>query len=160
MKGPRALVVDMRFNGGGNLDLGEELFEKLRVAPKLQARNKLFVITGPTTFSAAIYHASQLRGNPGAVFVGEAVGDHLDFWAEGDAHVLPNSLLVLRSSNGYHSYTKNDPPEFRPYYRDLSISSLGPDVPARPTFKQYAEGRDVAMEAILRRLGQPLNDQE
>jgi hypothetical protein len=68
--------------------------------------------------------------------------------------------LVLRSSNGYHSYTKNDPPEFRPYYRDLSISSLGPDVPARPTFKQYAEGRDVAMEAILRRLGQPPNDQE
>jgi len=148
----RALVVDMRFNGGGSLDIGEAFFEKLKSAPQLQGQNKLFVITGPITFSAAIYHASQLRGNPQAVFVGEGVGDHLDFWAEGDGHVLPNSGLLLRSSNGYHSYTRKDPPELRPYYRDLSITTLGPDVPAWPTYKQYAEGRDVPMEAILQRI--------
>jgi len=148
----RALVVDMRFNGGGNLDISEAFFEKLRAAPKLQGKNRLFVITSPITFSAAIFHASQLRGNPHTVFVGEPVGDHLDFWAEGDGHLLPNSRLLLRSSNGYHSYSPKDPPELKPYYRDLNITSLGPDLPARATYKQYAEGRDVAMEAILARI--------
>lgn len=148
----KAMVVDMRFNGGGNLDIGENFIERLASAPKLQENNRLFVITGVNTFSAAIFHASQLRGNPNAVFVGEPVGDRLEFWAEGDAHRLPNSGLILRSSNGYHSYSKLDPPEFKPYFRDLSIETLAPDIPVRAGFKSYAEGRDVAMEAILSRI--------
>ncbi len=148
----KALVVDMRFNGGGNLDIAEKFIERLAATPKLQERNKLFVVTGINTFSAAIFHASQLRGNPNAVFVGEPVGDRLEFWAEGDAHVLPNSRLILRSSNGYHSYSKLDPPEFKPYYRDLAIDSLGPDIYAHPTFREFAAGKDVAMEAILARI--------
>lgn len=151
-KSVRVVVVDMRFNGGGNLDIAESFIEKLRTAPKLQGKNKLFVITGTATFSAAIFHAAQLRGNPNALFVGEPVGDHLEFWAEGDGHTLPNSKLVLRSSNGYHSYSPKDPPELRPYYRDLNVATLGPDIPAQATFKEYAAGRDVALEAILARL--------
>ena len=51
----KALVVDMRFNGGGNLDIGESTMEKLRAHPKLQGKNKLFVITSANTFSAAIF---------------------------------------------------------------------------------------------------------
>lgn len=148
----RGVVVDSRFNGGGNLDIAEGFIEKLRTSPKVQGKNKLFVITSGATFSAAIFHASQLRANADAVFVGEPVGDYLEFWAEGDSHVLPNSRLVLRSSNGYHSYSKKDPPEFRPYYRDLNIATLDPDIPVRATYKQYASGRDVALEAVLARL--------
>ena len=151
-KNVRAVVIDMRFNPGGNLDIGESTIDKIRNHPKVQGKNKLFVITSNNTFSAAIFHASQLRQNPDAVFVGEPVGDRLEFWAEGDGHVLPNSRLMLRSSNGYHSYSKLDPPEFKPYFRDLSIDTLAPNIPVQPTYKDYASGRDVALDAILARL--------
>ncbi len=51
-----------------------------------------------------------------AIFVGESVGDDLDFWAEGGDLVLPNSRLTLRYSNGFHKYSTADYPSLKPYF--------------------------------------------
>ena len=126
--------------------------KSLAANEELNRRDRLFVITGHCTFSAGLYHAAQLKQFTRATFIGEPVGDRLDYWAEGGELVLPNSRAVISYSNGFHRYSGVDYPENQPYYEDLSISSLEPDVSAPMPSKVYFEGRDPALEAITARL--------
>jgi hypothetical protein len=139
-----ALVVDLRFNTGGNLDLATPLMKSLR--EKLSGK-RIFVITGRATFSAGISHAAQWK-QWGAKIVGEPVGDELDMWAEGGNVELPNSKLTVHYSNGFHGYSKRDYPERKPYFLDLDVDTLEPDVRVEPTWKDYVSGRDPAMAWI------------
>jgi hypothetical protein len=140
----KAVVVDLRFNTGGNLNLATDLFKQLR---ERSAAIPKFVITGRATFSAGISHAASWRV-PGVTFVGEPVGDDLDMWAEGGNIILPNSGLAAHFSNGAHSYSTEPCPKDTPCL-DMSAPSLAPDIPARSTWREYIEGRDPAMEAII-----------
>ena len=87
-----------------------------------------------------------------AIFVGEPVGDRLDYWAEGGPIVLPNSGVVIWYSNGFHRYSQIDYPANQPYYEELSIPALVPDIPAPLSSADYLAGRDPALEAIRSRL--------
>jgi hypothetical protein len=146
---PQKLVIDLRFNTGGNLELADPMFRKLAALPLAQERGRLFVITGRATFSAGITHAALLRQLTQAVFVGEPVGDVLDFWAEGGNIVLPNTKLTLHYANGFHTYSPRDYPQFRPYAYDLNVENLAPAIVVEPTIDQYLAGKDPAMTAIL-----------
>lgn len=147
---PAKVVVDLRFNTGGNLDLAEPMIRRLAALPLARERGRLFVITGRATFSAGIYHAALLRELTQAVFVGEPVGDNLDFWSEGGNFVLPNSKLTLHFADRFHSYSRREYPERRPYVRDLSLKSLDPDIAVETSFKQYLAGRDPALDAVIK----------
>jgi hypothetical protein len=142
--GVEALVVDLRFNTGGNLDLATPMMKSLQ--EKL-AGKKVFVITGRSTFSAGISHVAQWK-QWGAKIVGEPVGDELDMWAEGGNVELPNSKLTVHYSNGFHGYSKRDYPERKPYFLDLDVDTLEPDVRVELTWDDYRSGRDPAMEWI------------
>ena len=146
------VVVDLRFNSGGNLDVARSFIRGLASNEKINRRGHCFVITGHCTFSAGLYHAAQLRQFTQATFVGEAVGDQLDFWAEGGHIVLPNSHAVIAYANGFHRYSGVDYPEYRPYYEELSVASLAPDVPAPTSSGDYFSGRDPALAVIETRL--------
>jgi len=140
---PEALIVDLRFNGGGNFFVAYELMDQLRT------HRRLFVITSSATYSAAITHAAQLRENRDAVFVGAQPGDELIFWAEGGDLELPNSHLSAHYSNGAHCYTRAAPcPEPTPF-KALDSSSLEPQIPLEPSFAEYASRRDTALEAVF-----------
>jgi hypothetical protein len=139
-----ALVVDLRFNTGGNLDLATPLMKSLH--EKL-AGKKVFVITGRATFSAGISHTAQWK-QWGAKIVGEPVGDELDTWSEGGNVELPHSKLTVHYANGFHGYSKRDYPERKPYFLDLDVDTLEPDVRVEPTWMDYRSGRDPAMEWI------------
>ncbi len=112
-----ALVVDLRFNTGGNLDLATPLMKNLQ--DKL-AGKKVFVITGRATFSAGISHAAQWK-QWGAKIVGEPAGDELDTWSEGGNLELPNSKLTVHYTNGFHGYSKRDYPY--PFQTDFQDST-------------------------------------
>ncbi len=148
---PRTLVVDLRFNTGGNSGVARALMEELAGFNREDAERRLFVIVGRATFSAGISHVGQFVTRPGAVLVGEGVGDVLDTWSEGGNLVLPNSGLTAHYTNGFHAYSKRDYPEFKPYYQDLDLEpwQVNPHVWIEPTFSAYREGRDLVMEAIL-----------
>jgi hypothetical protein len=146
---PQKLVIDLRFNTGGNLELADALFRGIAALPVAQERGRLFVITGRTTFSAGITAVAVLRQLTRAVIVGEPVGDVLDTWSEGGNILLPNTKLTLHYANGFHPYSRREYPEFRPYHYDLSVDDVGPDVLVETTFTQYLAGQDPAMEAIL-----------
>jgi hypothetical protein len=148
----RGVVVDLRLNSGGNLEVAKDFFRNLSREDWARRPGRLFVIVGHCTFSAGLYHAAQLKQLSPATFVGEPVGDRLDFWAEGGEIVLPNSRAVICYSNGFHRYSQSDYPAFRPYYEELSIPALAPDVPAPLMSADYFAARDPALEAILSRL--------
>ena len=144
----QAMVVDLRLDSGGDLNVAQAFMKSLGANEEINRRGRLFVITGHCTFSAGLYHAAQLKQFTQAIFVGESVGDRLDFWAEGGELVLPNSQAVIGYSNGFHRYSIADYPEYRPYYEKLNIPSLEPDVSAPISSQDYFTGRDPALEAI------------
>jgi len=148
----RDVVVDLRLNSGGNLGVARAFMRDLAREDRINPRDRLFVITGPCTFSAGLYHAAQLKQDAQATFVGGPVGDRLDYWAEGGEIVLPNSRAVLCYANGFHGYSGMDHPECRPYYEELSIPSLEPDIPAPMSSADYFSARDPVLEAVEARL--------
>lgn len=151
---PRHLVLDLRFNGGGDLTRTRDFAEELpRLVP-----GRLFVLTSPWTFSAAISTAGYLKqAAPLRVtVVGEAVGDRLEFFAEGRAFTLKNSREVLRPAPERHDYLDGcrrhadcHPPVAK---RPIAVVTLAPDIPAPLTFDDYRAGTDPAMAAIAQAL--------
>lgn len=147
------IVVDVRFNTGGNLDIAKPFMERLAALAR-ERKTKVFVITGRATFSAGLFHAMQLRQYVKAILVGEMVGDELDFWAEGGNAVTPNSKLALHYADRFHSYSNAERPGLKQYLfteSDLGITNAAPDILVRMSARDYFAGRDPALEAIKRK---------
>lgn len=145
---PRAVVLDVRFNTGGNLTLSREVFQKLN---ERTANIPRYVITGRTTFSAGISAMGQFLSGGPATIVGEHPGDDLDHWSEGGYVRLPNSGLEIDFQTVLHSYSRPPCPRDISCV-DMSIDSIQPQVPASPTWQDYMARRDPAMDAVLAHL--------
>ena len=146
---PKAFVLDLRFNTGGNTELARELMKQLQERTRGIPR---FVITGRATFSAGVAHAAYWREAGNVTFVGEPVGDEMDFWSEGGNIILPNSGLAAHFANGAHSYSTAPCPEGIKCL-DMNAPSLTPDIQTPLSWQDYKAGRDPAMLAIMKRLG-------
>ncbi|HEX8452500.1 MAG TPA: hypothetical protein VF647_10415 [Longimicrobium sp.] len=145
---PKAFVMDVRFNTGGNLTLATGLMKTLEERTRGTPR---FIITGRSTFSAGISQVALWRQAGDVTIVGEPVGDELETWAEGGNVRLPNSRLKAHFANGAHSYSPAPCPANTPCY-DLSSPPLTPDIRAMASWADYRAGRDPAMDAILARI--------
>lgn len=146
------IVVDVRFNTGGDLSIGRPFIERLAALAK-ERKIKVYVITGRATFSAGIFHAMQLRQYANAILVGEPIGDELEIWSEGGNLLTPNSKLSLHYADRLHSYSPVERPEFRQYLvtdTDLSVTNAMPDILVRMSARDYFAGRDPALEAARR----------
>jgi hypothetical protein len=146
------IVVDMRFNTGGNLDVAKPFMERLAALAK-ERKKKIYVITGRATFSAGLFHAMQLRQHAKAIMIGEPTGDELDFWAEGGNIIMPNSKLTLHYADRFHSYSPVERTELKQYLwtdSDLSITKAAPDIIVKMKARDYFDGRDPALEAVKR----------
>ncbi len=133
------LVVDLRFNGGGNTDLLKPLLQAILGARKMHRENGLFVIAGRHTFSAAMNFAAILERYSPAVFVGEPTGSSPNFIGEGSEVILPWSRA--RVSISFLMWQNAQPQDSRTW--------IAPRLPAPVTFASVREGRDPALEAIL-----------
>ncbi|WP_374658591.1 hypothetical protein [Inhella sp.] len=147
---PRHLVIDLRQNGGGDLTKLRDFAESL---PQ-RVPGRVFVLTSPWTFSAAISTLGYLKqAAPERVqIVGEPIGDRLVFFAEGRPLRLTHSGMVALMATERHDYRDgcrafddcHAPVRLRPIARP----SLAPDLPVPWTFADYRAGRDPAMEAV------------
>ena len=151
---PRNLVIDLRLNGGGNLNTARDFMKSL---PAL-VPGRIFVLTSPWTFSAAISSLGYLEQTaPDRVtIVGEEVGDRLEFWAEGGPTTLPASGLMFSIATERHDY-KNGCRAFTDCHgpvvaNPIAVPSLAPDVAAPWTIEAYRAGRDPAMDAVAAQL--------
>ncbi len=68
------IIIDLRNNGGGNLHNAWPFVFKLRANAHLNQENKLIVLVGRKTFSAATAFMSMLERHTEAVFMGEPSG--------------------------------------------------------------------------------------
>jgi hypothetical protein len=144
------IVVDLRFNTGGDLTIGRPFIERLAAFAK-ERKTKVYVITGRATFSAGLFHALQLRQEVNAILVGEPVGDELDFWSEGGNLLTPNSRLSLHYADRFHNMSSVARPEFGQYLvtdTDLSITKAMPDILVRISARDYFAERDPALQAV------------
>jgi hypothetical protein len=145
----KLFIVDVRFNTGGDAGVGSPLVERL--TSRLRGV-PVFVLTGRATFSAGITHAAQWKQLARATIVGERVGDSLDMWAEGGNLLLPHSKLTAHYANGFHANSRREYPRFRPYFADLDVASLEPDVVVEPAWADYVAGRDPLYDVALARI--------
>jgi hypothetical protein len=145
---PRRLVLDLRFDVGGNIDLSRAF---LRELVKL-TRERIYVLVSRYTFSAGIVSAAAVKHDGGSrvTLVGEEVGDRLRFWSEGEDACLPHSRYCLRPTSGLWDLErgcKGTPGCYGDAY-DATAGSLRPDLPAPLTAAAWLAGSDLAMEAV------------
>ncbi len=144
---PRFIVIDQRFNGGGNTDLTRELMKVLGAA----ARDKVYIFTSEHTFSAGIASAAIAKQAAGtkARLVGAPVGDRLRWWSENPRRCLPNSGHCFMPSYGLWDLQKGCAKEqgcFGDAY-DVKVASLAPDLSAPLTAADWLAGYDAALSA-------------
>lgn len=129
------LVIDLRWNGGGNTYLSQPLLHHLIACDKVS----LYVIIGRGTFSAAQNTATAIGNETRAVFVGEPSGSRPNFIGETIPFRLPYSKTTVNVGDLY--WQTSWPMDHRQW--------IAPDIYAPPTFEAYRSNRDPAMEAIL-----------
>jgi len=145
---PRNLVVDLRFDTGGDISRTAALMRELRN----YVTGRIYLLVGRYTFSAGIVAAAIVKKSGGdrVRIIGESVGDRLRWWSEGRDACLPNSHLCLHVNDGLWDLTKGCAGE-RDCYGDRfvpAIGSLDPDLNAPLTAAAWLSRRDPAMEAI------------
>jgi len=134
----RRLVIDLRRNGGGDLDeFRRLLLPIIRARSAINRKGGLFVIIGPGTFSAATINALDLRNEANAILVGSPTGMRPNHFGEHGEFRLPNSGFRISYSTQYHRFGAD------------ADSAVVPDRQIEPTWTEFRDGRDPAMEWIL-----------
>lgn len=90
-------IIDMRNNSGGRPIYLNLLISELKERD-INDSNRLFVITGRETFSAAIVNACQLREETNSFFVGEPTSGKPNHYGEVQHFKLPNSKIDIAYS--------------------------------------------------------------
>jgi hypothetical protein len=141
-KGTR-LVIDLRHNGGGYGYLAQRLVHKIIASPRINQPGRLFVLIGRMTQSAGGVFASELELETNAVFVGEPIGAHPNFFnspmGRHIALALPGTDILFRVSSRWEQ--TSDPQDDRRF--------IAPDIWVELNYRDYASGRDPVLEAAL-----------
>jgi hypothetical protein len=177
-RGRKNIVLDMRFNGGGNFLLTRDLF----IRWPARVPGQFFVLTSAKTFSAAITSIAYLKqaGTNRVSIIGEPVGDRLMFFSDGLPIQLPHSgrfflpaVARMDYRDGCRQYddcmeaiaqpgrpTATVPlPTPAPLERlPISVATLEPDVLAPWTIDSWLTGKDPMMDAVTTLIdGEPDN---
>ena len=129
------LVIDLRFNSGGNPLQGTGFVEKLQKSG-IGDRAEIYLIVGRNTFSSAIINAIDVIRAFTPVVVGEDTGGKPNHFGEIKRFVLTTSNLVVSYSTKYFNLLEDDP------------QAITPDLHVSQTFAGFLKGTDEAMEAI------------
>jgi C-terminal processing protease CtpA/Prc len=132
------LVLDLRFNRGGNGELMRSIVRSVIKADRIDRPGGLYVIIGRSTWSAAQFLVDALEKYASPVFVGEPTGSRGNHFGDSRVFTLPNSRVSVRTSTYY--WQDWHPLDRRPW--------TAPDIPAELTFEDYRAGVDPAMRAI------------
>lgn len=132
---PERLLIDLRHNGGGNERVLGPLLEAIDGHPEIDRPGRLFVATGPRTFSSAINNAVTLDQSTEAIMVGEPTGGSPNHFGEVQQLELPSGLRVFYSTK-YFDRVEGDP------------ASLEPELNAPRTSEHWFTGRDPVLEAV------------
>ncbi len=130
------LVLDLRFNSGGNSLQGTDFINKLQKT-RIDEKAEIYLLVGRKTFSAAIVNAIDMIKAFKPVVVGEDSGGKPNHFGEMRRFVLTTSGLVVSYSTKFFTLLEENPPAIIP---DIAISQ---------SYGGFMMGSDEAMEAII-----------
>lgn len=133
------LVLDLRHNSGGNGSIVPPLTRALIHFTEQNDNNKLFIIVGRNTFSAAHLLLADLNRLTNAIIVGEPSGSRPNHLGEAGWFKLPHSGVWGIISSQYHQASKAE---------DHSIW-IAPHVPVTLSSTAYFSGEDPVIEQII-----------
>ncbi len=133
------LILDMRDNRGGNLQLTERFIHQLGAHPRLSAEGGLYVLVGRDTFSAAMITVARIERATNAMFVGEPTGSRPNFVGETVYITLPFSGLEPSISNLY--WQGSVAHDYRTW--------IAPHINVQETFSAFASGIDMTLNAVF-----------
>ncbi len=134
--GVDVVVVDVRYNGGGNNGLIGPLDWGLTARARRGDLGRLYVLVSGRTFSSGVDVGVRLRDNAGATVVGTPTGGMPNSFGNSVSFILPNSKIKGDCSSGYFRLVDGEPPTLDPHEH---IDQLWTD---------YSIGRDTAMEWV------------
>lgn len=132
------VVVDLRFNVGGDSRVIKPLVDGLKSRPALSTEGHLYALIGPVTYSSGMMAAMDFKEELHAILIGEPTGGKPNSFGEVKQATLPNSNLAIYYPTKY----------FRPI-SDADPESIMPDVAVRLTLEDFLAGRDPVLEAAL-----------
>jgi hypothetical protein len=133
-EGLSRIVLDLRFNSGGDSSILRPFLDGLAERPDVE----VYVLIGRRTFSSALMNAIELDQQANGVLVGEATGGRPNHYGEVRSITLPNSQLrVSYSTKYFRMLPAADPP------------SLEPEIAAPVTIANQLAGHDAALSAAL-----------
>ena len=146
------LIIDVRYNGGGNSGNGKKLCEYLvrkpqphcvspdtEITPRPDAyQGKLFLLTGTYTFSAAESFTLDLKESGNATLVGEPTG--------GDTGNRPQTF---ETSGGIFFRLPTREPSFSPQGFPMEGKGIPPHYEAHQTVADFMNNQDTALETAL-----------
>jgi hypothetical protein len=136
-KHPDKLIVDLRYNEGGNSTVIKPFLHGLTSREELNQPGKLYVLIGRRTFSSATLNALELSLSGKATLVGEPTGGNPSSrFRESMQFQLPNSNLGI----GFM---------WKCVWAEDRGTSVMPDVRVEASSQEYFSGRDPALERAL-----------
>jgi hypothetical protein len=140
------LVIDLRFNSGGNSEVINPLLKAIQARPTLNAKGHFFVLIGPGTFSSGETAVEEFHNSfarfPGlrfnATLIGEPTGGKPNCYGDVRVFELPNSQLLVQYSTKHFQLSENDDPPSRE-----------PDIEVTRSLTDYLAGRDPVVDAAL-----------
>lgn len=136
----KTLVLDLRFNTGGNGNLIAGFVTEFIRREGLLNDKTFAVLTGPQTFSAAIMLVSQLKLYTNAIFVGEPMG--------GPLHLFSTALQLGQVPSGRFEFHVSS----AEFHLDLPLGRnyvFPPQIPVVQTSEEFFSGTDSLLEYVL-----------
>ena len=149
---PCNIILDLRFNSGGDYTKIARFASRL---PTFVPHGRVYILTGPQTFSAAITTAAFVKqaAGPRAVILGEPVGDRLAFYSEGNRGCLAHAPLCVHYATGMHDYAHRCDDWRKCFWLNwlfpVRVGSLDPDGTIATTFSDYGAHRDPVLERAI-----------
>lgn len=150
---PCNIVFDNRFNGGGDYTKSYSFAHGL--IDDVSAPGRIYVLTGPATFSAGITTTTFIKQSGGdrVSILGEPVGDRMAFFAEGRRACLPNFKMCLYYQRGKHDYQHpcTDPQVcfWLNWYYAPHVKTIDPDQTITTSFADWQSGRDPVFDRAV-----------
>ncbi len=136
--GIERVIVDLRFNSGGDSSIVEPLIQGLKSRPRFSTKGHLYVLIGRGTFSSGMMAAISFREDLHAILVGEASGSPPNEYGEVKTLTLPNSKIKIRYTTKYFRLIEDSDP-----------LTLEPDIPIRRSIADFLSGHDQVLETAL-----------
>lgn len=135
----RRVILDMRYNGGGDINTALPLRDEITRTPFFRQPGSLIVLTGRNTFSAAVVFSLWLEQSVDPVFIGEPTGGKPLMFENARRMTLPNSRLTVQIATRAR--------------RDVDVSdprqAVEPDVRVDPSAAAYFAAADPVLAAAL-----------